>query len=426
MRELLQQKLTNLSDLNERLVLKNIMEQVFLDLYDHSEALFKTLEQRVFDEIEYIGQNYTVYTGLVSKTEYNPIHDFLYPMIEEDLEEKKYDLEKLLDALLQKNTYSLFKVFLRCDYKKISELLVGKKKFKGIVKTAQKTYEAHFELQKEDSYQKRVECLYETFIQNKIPWQTLYTPYIQKILKVVLVECEKGLTPEDTIEEIVVDFGEYSSFVEKDMIPLWNIQRLQLKTVGFSIPCENKLHFEHKVSLVEEGVQHGYLVDTAKGKVKYIRHLKESLGVTATQEESEMWDIWKIIRPEKTIKNKEVYRVVSNARQENFIEKLSQKIDYPIKTKGEILRLMQSLDVAKGVHLREIEIIDRGEKQHFETYPLNEFIIDEIRDEAYTKVMLLSFEVENINDFLINDLISFIVAEIQRYYPEYQCEGRVL
>ncbi|WP_079423452.1 hypothetical protein [Clostridium oryzae] len=54
---------------------------------------------------------------------------------------------------------------------------------------------------------------------------------------------------------------------------------------------------------------------------------------------------------------------------------------------------------------------------------MNYFIADEIREASIKRVLLLYFKAANSRDYLTRDLLSFAVSEVQRFYPEYRCEG---
>lgn len=57
---------------------------------------------------------------------------------------------------------------------------------------------------------------------------------------------------------------------------------------------------------------------------------------------------------------------------------------------------------------------------------MNEFILDEIRDGDRGKVLALYFRAKDNNFYLNRDILSFLVSEIQLFYPEYHCEGRLI
>lgn len=93
-----------------------------------------------------------------------------------------------------------------------------------------------------------------------------------------------------------------------------------------------------------------------------------------------------------------------------------------VRAKGEIVRIINSFEASKYLELKHIEISERanGMKQ---TYGMNPFISDNVRVESDKKIMRLRFRPREGNSFILNDLMSFLVSEVQMYFPEYKCEG---
>lgn len=61
-----------------------------------------------------------------------------------------------------------------------------------------------------------------------------------------------------------------------------------------------------------------------------------------------------------------------------------------------------------------------------ETYSMNPFIEDEIRDKRSQKKLLLCFKAGMGEEWLNRDIASFLVSEVQRLYPEYECGGMLV
>lgn len=54
---------------------------------------------------------------------------------------------------------------------------------------------------------------------------------------------------------------------------------------------------------------------------------------------------------------------------------------------------------------------------------MNPFISDNVRVEHDKKIMHLGFRKRGTDSFILEDMMSFLVSEIQMYFPEYKCEG---
>ena len=69
--------------------------------------------------------------------------------------------------------------------------------------------------------------------------------------------------------------------------------------------------------------------------------------------------------------------------------------------------------------------MDRFQSQK-ETYSMNPFIEDEIRDVKAQRKLILRFKAGEREPWLQRDVASFVVSEVQRLYPEYECGGMLI
>lgn len=426
MRDEIYKKLNGIQDLNERMLLKKILGSVFTSLQDYSKERYDLLEERVFNELEYCEANYNLFCTIVNKEDIDPTNEFLYPMLQQDLEEKLYDANDMVTRINNKEEVKIFKVFLKCNYPTYKNIISQGMVFKGVIETDKRSYEGQFTLSQNKEYWDEVVNLYRGFIDNNIPWTTLNNPYISKIADVVLVGAEEGLTKEDTITKISVDFGEYSKYVNYNMIPLWNVRKLSFKTSGFPMPCEDSINYEHIIPLKKEEADHGYIVEYKNCKIHHVVRKKDSLIIASPTEEAQLWEMWKVIANPKSTIESYSNEITSNGRNSNFTDRFIIKKGMAIKTKGELIRIINSFQFSHLLEFQYVTLEDKWTRGNDESYDMNYFIIDEIREEDIKKALLLCFKPRDINSYLIYDILSFLVSEIQLHYPEYKCEGRLL
>ncbi|MHC1748116.1 MAG: hypothetical protein AB9856_06985 [Cellulosilyticaceae bacterium] len=428
MKELIYEKIAAVENLKERALLKELMNGVFMALYEHNETMYNQLERRVFDEIPYEQQSYSLYTSLVSKEDYDPLHAFLHPMLPQDVLEESYDLQAILTNIKDGKKEKLFKIFLECEYLKFQGILNDNQLFQGVIKTDKRSYDAYFEVAANKDYWDEVEKLYTIFISNNIPWKTINVPYISRILDVCLIKIEEGIGDDENIQEIMVDFGQHSQFIRYNQVPLWNIKKIILDTIGFPMPCQDHIHYEHGITIREYGTEHGYLVQDVAQEIQYVRHQKENIVIVSSCEEAKKWPVYMVTRPKSTKIVSPTYPVISNAKKVSFIEKLQSTTATTIKTKAELMRMVEAFEVGQYIQLQDVEVMDNSFQEGTvvsETYSMNPFIEDEIRDQSPRKKLVLLFTTQHLNLFIIRDILSFLVSEIQLYYPEYYCEGRL-
>lgn len=424
MKDIIIDKLSKMEDLEQRKILKDIISGVFLNLIDYQESFNKNLEERIFSEIEDKEKRYDVYVTVNNIDNIDPVDDFLYPIISTDLEEKKNDAGKIYEKLIKNEEVCLYTVFMNCDYLKIKEIMRSKKKYTGEIITDNQKYKIKVKLEQNKSYINEIENLYEIFQKNSFCWKTINNPYANKFFDVIITDCEALENEENEIKEINIDFEEIEEYKMTDVIPLWNVKRMSVKSDGFPMPALDRVNFEHLISLKKLGLDNGYLVDENEGLVKYVMRTSDSLTIVSPEEKASSWNILKISGQGKEQERKLQFELVSNSRKKSFINKFAQKNSQAIRTKGEIARIVNSFEVSKYFELTEIEIIDSKPKRGT-TYDMNYFIIDDIRVAKDKKVMNLKFKA-NKESIIIYDLLSFIISEIQMYFPEYQCEGELV
>ena len=139
-----------------------------------------------------------------------------------------------------------------------------------------------------------------------------------------------------------------------------------------------------------------------------------------------MWNVLEIISSQKMQKKQYDYEIMSNKVKISFSNRMFQGISQKIKTKTDLARVVDSYEVSRFLKFKDTKLINIMDRTLKETYEVNDFIVDEIRDSNIKKVLILSFEAQEKNNYLNYDILSFIISEVQFIYPEYECEGRLI
>lgn len=420
------EKLNEITDLNDRVLLKKIMSSVFEALEEYSNDRINDLEKRVFNELQYVKEKYNIYSTIAKRDKLDITDEFLFPILSEDAEEKTYNTKEIIKALRRNKPQNMFKIFLKCDYLIFKEFVKKNFNIKGTIKTKKKTHEAYFKVVENKQYTDKVKKLYKSFINSNITWSTINNPYIHKIADVILIGCEDEIINDEEILEIEIDFGDYNQFVEYDMVPLWNIKELSLKCEGFPVPCIDKVNYEHNISISKQGQKNGYLVDDENEDIEWVTFTKKSVLIASKVSDSVHWKLWSITAFNKDKNKKHDYELMTNEVNMNFANKLAFEKPYTIKTKTELSRVINSYKVSKYLIFNNVKLTDECADDVKQTYDVNDFIIDEIREENIKKSLILYFEPLNKENYLNKDILSFLVSEVQLLYPEYKCEGRLI
>ncbi|TDX92127.1 UNVERIFIED_CONTAM: hypothetical protein BJ099_12712 [Lysinibacillus xylanilyticus] len=421
MKELMIERLRKIEDLEQRQLLKDIVSGVFVNLIDYQDEMNKKLEERIFNEIDDVENRFDIYVTLSSKEDVDPIHECLFPMRQADLESKSINFKKMLEAFKNNESVELFTLFLECDSIKIQQLLARQRLFNGKLVTTEGQVEIKVSLSQNTDYLQEINKLYPLFQVNGLPWKTINHPFVYKFFNVNLVNCPP-LNEDVEITEIIVDLEEYEQEKRLNMVPLWNIERHEVKNVGFPIPAIDKVNYEHVLSIRKIGNEHGYLVEADEDNVRYVKRSDNELTIVSPRDKSGVWQLIKIAKMEDEKIGKLYYELVSNRRIEHFIHKFANKYTANVKTKGEITRMINSFEAADSFELVDVEIVDSYSGTSF-THSANTFLTEMIGENNHKKTMLLKFKANEERNFIANDILSFLVSEVQRHFFEYECVG---
>lgn len=422
MREMIREEIRSISSLQERVIFKELMEGVFLSLYETNERMYQDLEHRIMDELAYDINRYRIRTGVVERAYLDQSHHIMSAMQEEDLVCTAHSAKEIREHIETDGTYRLSTVLLQCDYLTRDEILRGRHDFQGII-TAGSEYPVKIRLEQSTRYLSQVEHLYHLFMANGIPWKTVNIPYLFKMADICIDQLPEEIGDKEEVMNLRVNFNEYNDFVHYDMVPIWNIAHLKLDSIGFPVACKDHRNYEHVVSIRKYGAEHAYLVSEKSG-IQSVRQNGEKLLITGAVENVKKWDVF-IIRAGQDHKiDRYSYPVLENLRKDDFSERFQKKTGRSVKTRAELERFIRGFGLEDYIEYEKCILGEKTKQQ--ETYSMNFFMEDEIRDREAKKSLILYFRAKGKQGWLLRDLASFIVSEVQELYPEYQCCGELL
>ena len=424
MKDLIQDRLNKISDLNERRLLKNILYDVYENIVEYNLEMYEKLERRIYDEIDDPLDDYYIYCSLDIHENINPISDFLHPMIPSDMDEVIFDMNEIDEKLRQGEEIVLTSIFMRCQSTVLNEILKENKIYNGYVKTNKDIHETSFYLRRCEKYIKEIEKLYRLFQANGIAWNTVNCPYAYKFVDIVL-NSRLELRKEEKITEVTIDLAEYEKYKVINAIPLWNIENIMSDDKSFPMPAEDGINYDHVVSLAKLGVQNGYLVGPDNSEYMYGKRLNDSLIIVSPVSEQHKWNLISI-KNISNLRGKEFnFEIISNRRYLGFIGRYSSTRGMAIRTKGEIAKLLKAYELSKDLLFQDVEVRDRYDKEAA-TIDYNFFLDDNTRVDSNKRVMILKFRALDRDNYLVYDKMSFLVSEIQILYPEYRCVGELV
>jgi len=305
------------------------------------------------------------------------------------------------------------------------KILDGKiSKFPSKYWKRENSYES-FLLEQNKSYLEKAEQLYHLFIKNGIPWQTINCPYLFKLVDVYAVQIPKSCPEKEKIESFQIDLDGRIASVCYDLIPIWNVWHFKLDSVGFPLACKDHKSYEHEISIDDYGEEFVYLVEGKSG-ITSVRQNGKKIMLISPEEKSQEWNIYSIRNGGEGKTSKYTYPVMENLRVDGFAERFQRKTGQTVKTKMELERFIRGFGLEDYLEYSGCRIMEDSESLA-EIYSMNPFLKDEIREDKRQRQLLLVFRPNDTGkvSWLLRDLMSFIVSEVQELYPEYECRGKL-
>lgn len=425
MEEMIKKEINQIGSLKERVVFKDVVERLFLALYETNQEMYSELESRIMDDLAFDLNRYQVTIGLVEREYWDPSHHLLSLIRDADALIPPYELSEIMLQLREEGGSLVRTYFMEADHLEIQKLL-SKEKIEGTIYTDTGEYSAEFAVSRNEIYLQEISHLYEVFVSNGVPWQTVNAPYLYKFVDVYLIRMPEEITAAQKILKIVPDLEEFAQLAHDDLIPIWNIRKLKMDSVGFPVPCEDHKSYEHTISIREYGNEHVYLIDDT-AHIYSVRQKENRLLIMGEEAEARKWQVYMIRNGSNRRFERFIYPLMTNQRKDEFLERFARRQGERVRTGGELARFIQGYGMEEYVSYEGFEILDRESSMELpETYSMNSFILDEIREDEYKKRLVLRFRKKSTLDFLLRDIVSFLVSEVQLMYGEYMCEGRLL
>ena len=378
---------------------------LFESLYKMSEVLearFNALEKKVYDEIENPIEEYEIATAVIKKDEYEDYSGAFLPVCEKDLEsiEKGIDLIKNLyldatDKICRQFENDSFKVIYSLDGKLASVYIRAKKVTR---------------------YREEVTKLHDAFSENGIEWNTVNTVLLDRFFELDLSNIPKEA------KDLEIDFREYSTYLRKDVIPLWNVEKLTLKSREFISPSNDKVYYEHEIDIKKEEENTLMLVCPESGIVG----IRQEVGkiIVKTDEESYTdFSGYKIgnIYYER---EQELAKIISNKRKYGFLGRYANRSRVVLHTKAELYRKVRELEIDEYIEFIDCEavgFIEIDDKDYIYA-DMNSFLGADLLPLDKRPVILMKFKKRS-DSSLCEAMVRYTLSQIQMDFDEYRCVG---
>lgn len=359
------------------------ISKAFAEVVKYNRQALEALQQQISQELRDVSERFYLY-GAVTKISDAPIvNDFLFPMSQEEVQE------------------SISTVFCECSLLDMEEIFSSDQVM--LIETAEETLELSVKICPCQRYLDKIDHLQKIFFDNGIYWRTPYLPYVSKFGDIYCTNFDK----EKKIRSI--RFKDKNIPVRHDLIPLWNVEPIHLKCTVFPIPAVDEQNYKHILRL--PFAQDGYTV-VLEHCIKNMYFNHEELVLITDEKVQRDFEVYRIaVRRDIPVPH---YVLTTNYRPMRHIDRQADHSMTACKSRADIGRIISSYIAADKIQLDRIEVGKIGE------------IMGAADPYAYVtkgreKLMLMFWA--NHQTFLTLDLISFLVSEVQSYFPQFLVSG---
>lgn len=417
MEDYVKQRLSEIRDTDERGFAREALLKGFLPAMQVMEERYRSLEERVRREIEVPGSRYAVYTIVIRRQDYDAANRTWFPVCRGDVEDgMAYRRIYFRGSIREKRNFEQQNFFTAVDS-------TGRVRRVGVRRT--------------EDYRKAVEELYSLFVYNRVPWNTVNTGDLDRFYDVYLMEEEDdpGEEEKENLSSWEIDFGEWENLIDRDCIALWNLEYFTFRSMKFMVPCMDGKYYEHELNLKEYEPDCGYMV---KGNedILSIRHESGRILMVSPKEAFERWQACRFGRQPDTDSYGYHHRILGNERKECFANHLAVRYGQGIHSRMELFRIVEELNADSKIRLRDCQIRD---KERADSYPanMNWFLREDLFPMETRKVLELTFERQAGSAGMngdegkdhyapeVEDIIRYVISQIQLLFDEYRCVGRL-
>jgi len=416
---------SNLRSVEQNSTLKEVFSDIFMQLHNEIEQKYEKLEQRVLGELPQRYEMFSVYTTVLPRRYLGVGHAYLSPVVSEEAQEKKLDTGELIKALCSNEQPVIETVFCEADYLRCRQLDLDRPVLDGAFVINTVRYPFKCWLKRAKRYAEQIQVLHTAFLRNNIPWSTINSTYHNKFYDVCLIEpANIPIGTKILPEQIDIDFGPYTDVVHRQLIPVWNVDKYRVLSDDNPVPVVDTVHYEYRFDLDRFGKDCGFLVDHDNIFILDSRQDERNLVITSSMNKDLQWYLFRLRPRQDSAMDVFPYPVLTNAKKETIAAQLMIESNRIIACKDELREIVEIYVDSRYVLLGDLFF--SGSSVTGETYDMNPFIRDEVRDPAFRRTLVFAFYADNRDLFYIRDIISFLVSVMQMVYPDYRCVGVLL
>ena len=397
-KELLKSRIEGIHDPVQRILLQDVLADVFTELLKYSEERYASLENKLDMETGDSSRQYYIYTGVCKR---------------EDIDSTSRCLFEIKTGQAYGTGY-LGRIFLACGYPVIHQCI--SKEYKAHVITDNGEYETTVSLRYCHAYLDAIANLYHQFNLSQKQWHTINCPFLYKMLDIVDI---KGVVPSDeAVQKVEIMLGELSEYVIYDAVLVWNVQEEIYKPSVETAAADNEGVYIHKI-LLKDKIS-GYLAAPEGEDFFWTVFSQDGISVHTRKRAHENMKLLKVAHMDI---NKDLtgllYPLQSNYRKLRHTDRQALNNPRCIWTEGGIIRTLSQYEVFNEFEFVDICMDLQGDIPGID---MNNFIKSNLLLKSRRKVALILHPKDS-KDIFCYEKMFFLLSELQLCAAEYEWTG---
>lgn len=401
-REEIEKKINKMESLEQRQILKELLQQVLDEVIRYQKNEYAKLKQSLWEEMPIQRNRYYIASAIIEKSQYDG-GEWLYPVLKQDEEEKQIDWNRVRLSLQAGMEVRVGRVFAKIPMSLVRQWKAEAPEFFAVLQTTKRKLRAKVELRFTEDYVKKLEELENAFGRNGISWEPVHMSYFLRFFDVNLIECMEKIEKQEEMISLVPDYGEYQDCILENQILLWNLRLEKRKAMGFPVPQFDQKKYKFSIPLELEETE--YVVLLKDGE--YVVRKEQQMEIYSENGSMHNWSCYVFEKKEANTLELKV-PVLSNGSRDVFSNRFAHRQKKRVCTKAELERMLQELQVENFLQLEHITIITKEENKK-----------KRMRERP---ILQLQFSSVSQEKWLNADIMQYIEKVAQEQYYEFQIE----
>ncbi|MBD5088235.1 MAG: hypothetical protein HDT30_05405 [Clostridiales bacterium] len=418
-RQIIEEKIERMASLEDKQVLKELLQQVLGEIVEYQKKEYEKIRSSLEEELLIKENEYPLLSAIVSREKYSTVDSWLHPVIEGDDKATKIDWSLVKLSLRAGMEANVGRVFLKMPLQEVKKMMEEQPEFPAVIHTSERDLRAKVELRFAEEYLDKLQEIKDAFGKNEISWRPILDAYFLRFFYLNIVECVDKIEDNEELLSMEPQYGEYQECILENHILLWNLDLQKRKTLGFPVPQmdQKKYRFSFEIEKAAEA----YLVLLKEDE--YVVRKEHKLEIYSPNSSMHDWKCYYFEKKQLYVSDI-TFPILDNTIRETFSNRMARYGGKIIRTKAELERVIQEIQVEEYLQLEGIKILDAKDDMS----EADMIVATENYNSMLSRkpVLLLQFSGRAKENWIEEDVMKYALEVVQDSYYEFQVKGILL